>query len=110
MVERGPEKAGVGGSIPSLATIFTLHLSLRKGRAPLFERSSVVSPAALRKAGVGGSIPSLATIFPIPRPLVRKGRAPLSERSSVVSPAALRKAGVGGSIPSLATIQISHLR
>ena len=27
MVERGPEKAGVGGSIPSLATIYNQQLS-----------------------------------------------------------------------------------
>ena len=27
MVERSPEKAGVGGSIPSLATIIPKHLS-----------------------------------------------------------------------------------
>ena len=29
MVERGPEKAGVGGSIPSLATITGIHFACR---------------------------------------------------------------------------------
>jgi hypothetical protein len=28
LVERSPEKAGVGGSIPSLATIFTTYKSI----------------------------------------------------------------------------------
>ncbi len=31
MVERSPEKAGVGGSIPSLATVFDYLLTLRPG-------------------------------------------------------------------------------
>jgi hypothetical protein len=30
LVERGPEKAGVGGSIPSLATIFSESLATAK--------------------------------------------------------------------------------
>ena len=30
LVERGPEKAGVGGSIPSLATIIFKHLAIVK--------------------------------------------------------------------------------
>ena len=49
MVERGPEKAGVGGSIPSLATIRFEHCT-SQGRALAVERSEVVSPAALRRA------------------------------------------------------------
>jgi hypothetical protein len=47
VVERGPEKAGVGGSIPSLATThFTFHSEPRSGFS---ERSSVVWPAALKR-------------------------------------------------------------
>ena len=45
MVERGPEKAGVGGSIPSLATT-PFHFIA--SRAPA-ERSSVVKSAALKR-------------------------------------------------------------
>ncbi len=99
MVERGPEKAGVGGSIPSLATtpIEVLRLGRRGALAQDFA-------CRLRRPQDGSSsIPSLAATFPIPQPLVRKGRARAVERSSVVSLAALRKAGVGGSIPSRAT-------
>ena len=44
-----PEKAGVGGSIPSLATIpFDSHVS--QGCARAFERSEAVSPATLCQA------------------------------------------------------------
>ncbi len=40
MVERGPEKAGVGGSIPSLATFFfgTLRLYAINGGTPTSDR------------------------------------------------------------------------
>lgn len=44
MVERGPEKAGVGGSIPSLATIFnwqTIFAALLSGLS--------VMPAAMQR-------------------------------------------------------------
>jgi hypothetical protein len=34
VVERGPEKAGVGGSIPSLATTFASHTVLRRLAQP----------------------------------------------------------------------------
>jgi hypothetical protein len=34
VVERGPEKAGVGGSIPSLATIILNSLEQNQGNAP----------------------------------------------------------------------------
>ena len=34
MVERSPEKAGVGGSIPSLATIISKHLSAERRNLP----------------------------------------------------------------------------
>ena len=44
MVERGPEKAGVGGSIPSLATIICLAI---KGTKRFFDQASQV-PSALR--------------------------------------------------------------
>ena len=39
MVERGPEKAGVGGSIPSLATIFIYFINpkLAGGTAELYQ-------------------------------------------------------------------------
>ena len=62
MVERGPEKAGVGGSIPSLATI-SLNSNFDVFRAALWVLRAAQwnRHAALRKAGVGGSIPSLAT-------------------------------------------------
>ena len=66
VVERGPEKAGVGGSIPSLATTIPLQIREFQGRALVLwflARSASVSHAALRKAGVGGSIPSLATMI-----------------------------------------------
>src|SRR3954465_5035553 len=69
MVERSPEKAGVGGSIPSLATIsipFKLRAALKgeRVRAPdLSEQSARAKPwkKIPEKAGIGGSIPSLAT-------------------------------------------------
>jgi hypothetical protein len=35
LVERGPEKAGVGGSIPSLATILFKHLQVAKERVTI---------------------------------------------------------------------------
>ena len=37
MVERGPEKAGVGGSIPSLATIKITNLQGVKHKPPVWE-------------------------------------------------------------------------
>jgi hypothetical protein len=61
-LDRGPEKAGVGGSIPSLATTL-LESLIFESRARVFARRAMVWTAALRKAGVGGSIPSLATTF-----------------------------------------------
>ncbi len=48
VVERGPEKAGVGGSIPSLATIPFERIKFG-GRARALERRSVVLPAAPAK-------------------------------------------------------------
>src|SRR6185312_11961074 len=60
VVERGPEKAGVGGSIPSLATTF----QLRSDWAARSDRRLSGLPAAMqRPLRVGGSIPSLATTF-----------------------------------------------
>jgi hypothetical protein len=52
VVERGPEKAGVGGSIPSLATTSAHRNHSPSGpRSGLARRASVLL-AALRKAGV----------------------------------------------------------
>jgi hypothetical protein len=74
LVERSPEKAGVGGSIPSLATISSKthdtraalrgerhgeNRLVRIGREGEALEEKARSP---EKAGVGGSIPSLATI------------------------------------------------
>ena len=64
VVERGPEKAGVGGSIPSLATT--------PSNLKLLPRSIGVNPARGPEKAycVGGSIPSLATTLPFhPVPL-----------------------------------------
>ena len=89
VVERGPEKAGVGGSIPSLATILFQYF-VPHGRALAVKRSKVVSPAALQR-------PASARFNPVPWPpfsqyFVPHGRALAVKRSKVVSPAALRKA------------------
>jgi hypothetical protein len=71
LVERSPEKAGVGGSIPSLATISSkTHAALRGERhgenrlvRTVREGEALEEKArSPEKAGVGGSIPSLATI------------------------------------------------
>ena len=40
MVERGPEKAGVGGSIPSLATTTFNNLAIAKKREEFLVRTS----------------------------------------------------------------------
>ena len=48
VVERGPEKAGVGGSIPSLATTALLD-SLNLGRAPVLRASAIIQPAAPKR-------------------------------------------------------------
>src|SRR5579859_3201191 len=69
---RSPEKAGVGGSIPSLATTSLipryLLRSQRERRRALYRAGTGARGEAPRrearspeKAGVGGSIPSLAT-------------------------------------------------
>jgi hypothetical protein len=53
LVERGPEKAGVGGSIPSLATIFHFlfqHCRLAGGLVPSQGAEQV---PRLNKRGVG---------------------------------------------------------
>jgi hypothetical protein len=60
VVERGPEKAGVGGSIPSLATTFDTALILQPRS---LARSSETVGGPEEAFSVGGSIPSLATTF-----------------------------------------------
>ncbi len=51
MVERGPEKAGVGGSIPSLATIFRSdHLQPRRVAGA---RAAPGHPARVRANAAG---------------------------------------------------------
>jgi hypothetical protein len=52
MVERSPEKAGVGGSIPSLATIVFLHLPPRLPSDSLDSVSihCIISPKVLNRS------------------------------------------------------------
>ena len=99
MVERGPEKAGVGGSIPSLATTAQPELIRR---ANVFARSAGFLTAAMKSPAVGGSIPSLATTITKSEFI---GRASVFARSAGFLIAAMESPAVGGSIPSLATIQ-----
>ena len=101
VVERGPEKAGVGGSIPSLATTpsadFPLFISKKESRllAALvhLRASAVVWLAALKRRAVGGSIPSLGptpsadfSLF-ISNPSHSKKRAGCLPRSCICAPA-----------------------
>ncbi|MCB1538642.1 MAG: hypothetical protein KDJ49_06685, partial [Alphaproteobacteria bacterium] len=65
----------VGGSIPSLGTIF------------LTKPTQNVNASAPQARGVGGSIPSLGTIF-------------LTKPTQNVNASAPQARGVGGSIPS----------
>jgi hypothetical protein len=44
LVERSPEKAGVGGSIPSLATIQFRHLQVLMRKSEGTERNTLRSP------------------------------------------------------------------
>ena len=60
--DASPEKAGVGGSIPSLATIFSNPVPSQAALYYLREAHSYCS-RPLRKAGVGGLRRALATTF-----------------------------------------------
>jgi hypothetical protein len=53
VVERGPEKAGVGGSIPSLATTFPTLRIPHRALALCAQRNNLVR-GPRQKAGVGG--------------------------------------------------------
>jgi hypothetical protein len=97
-----PEKAGVGGSIPSLATTFKPPAQSPAALSGNLREADQVMPAALKRPIVGGSIPSLATTFrsPAQSPAVLSGNL---REAHQVKPAALKRPVVGGSIPSLAT-------
>ena len=67
MVERGPEKAGVGGSIPSLATIIFNNLTRLKKRLKISRayntRTLVTSDSTFGAARSNFSCGSLAATF-----------------------------------------------
>ena len=81
MVERGPEKAGVGGSIPSLATTLSELDTVCAALRLCAKRISVA--AVLRKAGVGGSIPSLAATIFWKFELLQTALSPCAQRTSL---------------------------
>ena len=88
VVERGPEKAGVGGSIPSLATTFQFLpiYSSRAALRPLSAAKWCRSRPSERPASAVQSRPwPPSPNFP---KITQTGRAPAFERREVGSPAA----------------------
>ena len=103
-VERGPEKAGVGGSIPSLATTFSTTYNLR----PIGSRKLVAlsGRSFLPEAcGVGGAV-----VVPAPPQGPRDGSPSLQRWVSSTSQSEPQRGGTVSPLPRSASSKVNGIK